>query len=201
MNAMCREANQTIKINLITVCDGEKKKSLYSVHSQAIKTYVQLISRVYVRFCVCRATQSRRVRRRRTRRRLTALRLLCCVQVALASTAPVWGLIDAPVQSSTDKLVWKGTWLRGDEAGGRALSTQPKPPILPDPVSHKSHPPIPPITPAGSVSRLVEEYIPWLRVFGDVRRQTVEFLNCLGIYFLREQRKEGWMIGFKGKPI
>lgn len=55
--------------------------------------------------------------------------LLCCVQVTLSSTAPVWGPTDAPVQSSTDKPGWKGTWLRGDGAEGRAVSTKPEPSI------------------------------------------------------------------------
>lgn len=110
--------------------------------------------------------------------------LLCCIQVSLASTAPVWGLTDASVQNSTYKPGWKGTWLRGDGAGGRAVSTKPKPPYLRDPVSHKSRPPILSVTPAGSVSRLVEEYIPRLRVFGDVRCQTKKFLHRLGVYFL-----------------
>lgn len=38
--------------------------------------------------------------------------------------------------------------------------------------------------PTPSVSGLVEEDVPRLRILGDVRRQAVELLNCLGINFL-----------------
>lgn len=41
-----------------------------------------------------------------------------------------------PDWSSTDKPGWKGTWLRG-WSRGRAVSTKPKPPYLPDPDPHR----------------------------------------------------------------
>lgn len=200
---MCREVNQIIEINLVTVCGGEKKKFVQCPFSGHQDVCVAHFTCVYVRFlCVPSNTKQASETTANQTAITSAWWLLCCVQVTLASTAPVWGLIDAPVQSSTDKPGWKGTWLRGDGAGGRAVSTKPKPPYLPDPVSHKSHRPVLSVSPASSVSRLVEEYIPWLRVFGDVRCQTVEFLDRLGVYFLwGPKKRKRYITGYKGKRI
>lgn len=143
---------------------------------------------LHVRFCVCRATPSRRVRRQRTRRRLLLPGDYCAVSRSLwhqllLSGARLMLQCKAPLISLNEKGLERG-WSRGPSCVNKAQAH-----YLPHPVSHKSHPSIPSVTPAGSVSRLIEEYIPWLWVFGDVRCQTIEFLNRLGIYFLWGQKK------------
>lgn len=59
------------------------------------------------------------------------------------------------------------------------------PPLLSDSLSGIS-------PPAGSVSGLVEQDVSWLRVLGNVRRQTVELLDRLRVNFLQEKKNE-WL--------
>lgn len=112
------------KMKLVNVCGGEKKfvQCPFSGHQDVHVAHFTFI-------CAFLCVPSNTKQASETTAITSAWWLLCCVQVTLSSTAPVWGPTDAPVQSSTDKPGWKGTWPRGDGAEGRAVSTKPKPSI------------------------------------------------------------------------
>lgn len=53
---------------------------------------------------------------------------------------------------------------------------------------------------AGSVSGLVEQDVSWLRVLGNVWRQTVELLDRLRVNFLQEKKINGRTLDIKWPP-
>lgn len=113
------------KMKLVNVCGGKKKVCTVSILRPSRCT----CSSFHMFVCAFSCVPSNTKQASETTAITSAWWLLCCVQVTLSSTASVWGPTDAPVQSSTDKPGWKGTWLRGDGAEGRAVSTKAKPSI------------------------------------------------------------------------
>lgn len=110
---------------ILVTCGGEKKsvQCPFSGHQRHVLLISQLC--VYVRLYVLSNTKQVS----ETMANQTAITcvwwLLCCVQVTLASTAPVWGLTDTLVQSSIDKPIDS----EGMEKGAEACRQSPSLPV------------------------------------------------------------------------
>lgn len=126
------ESNPIISyLNQNDLCYCGGKKSLYSVHSQAIKDMCSSFHNgVYMCVCVCWATQSRRVRRRLTRRRLFLSGGYCAVSRSLwhqLLLSGAWLMLrcKAPLISLDEKgLDWEGM-----EKGAEACQKSPSLPV------------------------------------------------------------------------